>query len=459
MSEYTTRDDQEEIACDEEIEKPVEQREIDHSHIDLNALWVVRRLHARGYEAYLTGGCVRDLLLGKTPKDFDVATNAKPADIQEVFSNSRLVGRRFLLAHIYFPGGRVIETATFRASPDKNSGDLLVRRDNAYGTLEEDAERRDLTINGLFYDPVSKNLIDFVGGQADLRAGTIRSIGDPDVRMQEDPVRMLRAIKFSCRLGFDIEPATLSAIRNHAADIVRCAPARLQEELLGLLKSKQAKSCMLKCQQLGILDALLPELMEGLSGNLAAEKSEKVETQQEQQEAAATANTQEAETSQKSEGPVSALQRQQHWQAMLHTLDEVCSRGTEVEGTVLFAAMLLPAYNALIKVGRNADSWLEQVCAQWGKRIRLIRRDQDFIRLLLSCVTETFLQQELPENAMKNVVRKSWFVQALLLYILHLHSTGQPLDSVKKWKQVAHQENKPYIQIRKVSSRANTRAS
>ncbi|MEM7589027.1 MAG: hypothetical protein AAF320_02555 [Myxococcota bacterium] len=426
MSQYTTRSDEEGIACeDAEIEQPVQQREIDHSRIDLNALWVVRRLHARGYEAYLTGGCVRDLLLGKTPKDFDVATSAKPPEIRSVFSNSRLVGRRFLLAHIYFPGGRVVETATFRSPPSNVGNDLLLRRDNAYGSLEEDAMRRDLTINGLFYDPVSKRLIDFVGGQQDLTKGIIRSIGDPSVRMQEDPVRMVRAIKFACRLGFEIETETLNAIRGHVGDIVKCAPARLQEELLGLLRSKQAKQCMLKCQELGLLDALVPELMEGLKSPLPAQKE--------------------------GAGSVSASQRQKHWQDVLQALDEVCSRGVQVDTTVAFSAMLLPVYMALMQSGRNAGSWLDRVCAQWAKRIRLIRRDQDLMRLLLSCTTGVFLPDKATDSVVKNVVRKSWFVQALLLYIVHLQSQGESLEPVKKWKVAAHQENKPYIQIRKIS--------
>ena len=179
------------------------------SLIDLNALWVIKRLRAKNYEAYLTGGCVRDLLLGRTPKDFDVATNAKPEEVRQIFKNSRLIGRRFLLAHVFFPGNKIVETATFRANPldvqEDLPEDLLLTHDNVYGNIEEDARRRDLTINGLFYDPIEGKVLDFVGGRADLEARLIRTIGDPDIRFQEDPVRILRAIKFASCLGFQIE--------------------------------------------------------------------------------------------------------------------------------------------------------------------------------------------------------------------------------------------------------------
>src|ERR1051325_8591044 len=158
--------------------------------IDQDALWVVKRLHAKGDEAYLTGGCVRDLLRGRTPKDFDVATAAPPNQVKAVFRNCRLVGRRFRLAHVFFPSGKVIETATFRANPidelEDLPQDLLVERDNVFGNVEQDARRRDLTVNGLFYDPLKGKVIDHVDGRKDLEARLIRTIGEPDVRFRED---------------------------------------------------------------------------------------------------------------------------------------------------------------------------------------------------------------------------------------------------------------------------------
>jgi poly(A) polymerase len=166
-----------------------------------------------GYRAYLVGGSVRDLLMGRAPKDFDIGTDARPDEIRGIFRNSRMIGRRFRLAHILFRGGKVIEVATFRGRPeaeppegDSAPQDLLVRSDNSWGTPEEDAKRRDFTINGLFYDIADFSVIDWVGGLADLEAGLVRAIGDPEVRFREDPVRMLRAVEFANRLSFAITP-------------------------------------------------------------------------------------------------------------------------------------------------------------------------------------------------------------------------------------------------------------
>src|SRR4051812_25839828 len=180
---------------------PVDQKtspEIPEDLLDPDAVKVVRRLQRSGFTAYLVGGCVRDLLLGMRPKDFDVATSAHPAQVKETFRNSRLIGRRFRLAHVFFRGAKIIEVSTFRANPlDKLQdlpSDLLIRHDNVFGTAEEDARRRDFTVNALFYDVDDGKVVDHVGGKDDLHARRIRTIGNPDVRMREDPVRILRAI-------------------------------------------------------------------------------------------------------------------------------------------------------------------------------------------------------------------------------------------------------------------------
>ena len=181
---------------------------LDRAAIDPDADRVVRKLTRAGYKAYLVGGCVRDLLVNRTPKDFDVATSATPNEIKATFRNSRIIGRRFRLAHVFF-GSKIIEVSTFRANPrDEDDHDLLIRRDNVFGSETEDARRRDFTINGLFYDVEREEVIDHVGGLADLEAKLLHTIGDPDIRFQEDPVRMLRAIKFAARLGFGFEPGT-----------------------------------------------------------------------------------------------------------------------------------------------------------------------------------------------------------------------------------------------------------
>jgi tRNA nucleotidyltransferase/poly(A) polymerase len=279
-------DDQEVGEDDDDDEAPIaaseDPPEIPLDQIDTDALWVVRRLRAKGHEAYLTGGCVRDLLLGREPKDFDVATAAHPDEVKKVFRNCRLIGRRFRLAHITFPGGKVIETATFRANPNDEAdeeeleGDLLVERDNVFGNVEEDARRRDLTINGLFYDPIDGKVLDYVDGRKDLDARLIRTIGDPEIRFQEDPVRILRAIKFATRLGFDIEASTAAAMKHHVEELVRCAPARLQDEIQKLLLSGHAAHAFSLMEQIGVIDALMPELVAGLNddGLAARELSE-----------------------------------------------------------------------------------------------------------------------------------------------------------------------------------------
>src|SRR4029453_13665748 len=230
---------------------------VSRSQIDPDALKVLYRLHQNGHVAYLVGGSVRDLLLGRRPKDFDVGTSAHPYQVKRLFKNCWVIGRRFRLAHVRF-GTKTIEVATFRRkvtaeelaaaeepgpdspqTPEDGSAasDRLVPRENTFGTAEEDAFRRDFTINALFYDIGTFAIIDYTGGLEDLRAGLVRSIGDPVERFHEDPVRMLRAIAMAARLGFTIDPPIDAAIANHRGEIARSAPARLIEEFYKLLRS------------------------------------------------------------------------------------------------------------------------------------------------------------------------------------------------------------------------------
>lgn len=236
--------------------------EIPIERLDADALSVVERLRSFGHQAYLVGGCVRDLLLGRQPKDFDVATSAHPGEIRAIFRNCRLIGRRFRLAHVYFRGGKIVETATFRQNPNGETGgkDLLITRDNAFGTAEEDAKRRDFTVNGLFYDVVLGKVIDYVGGKADLEKRILRTIGDPDVRIQEDPVRLLRAVRFAAKLEFEIDPPLWDALVRHKADLARCAPARVLEEVFRLLRSGHARTCLDLLMRMEALEILLPPL-------------------------------------------------------------------------------------------------------------------------------------------------------------------------------------------------------
>ncbi|MEM8714125.1 MAG: hypothetical protein AAGG01_24535, partial [Planctomycetota bacterium] len=190
--------------------------DIDPDRLDRDAKRVVKRLQQHGHEAYFVGGCVRDLLIGRRPKDFDVATSARPSEVRRIFRNCRIIGRRFKLAHVFY-GDHIIETATFRAAPheDGQTGDgedLLIVDDNEYGTAESDARRRDFTVNALFLDPTTHEILDHVGGLKDLKARTLKTIGDPEVRMAEDPVRILRAVKFATRLDLEIDDPTWEAM-------------------------------------------------------------------------------------------------------------------------------------------------------------------------------------------------------------------------------------------------------
>lgn len=227
--------------------------------IDPDALKVLYRLHKARYLAYLVGGSVRDLLIDRTPKDFDIGTDATPAVIRRLFRNSRIIGRRFPIVHVYFRGGKVVEVSTFRKNaPAGETGPLA--RDENWGTPEEDAWRRDLTINGLFYDIDTFGVIDFVGGLDDLDRGIVRTIGDPFVRFREDPVRMIRAIRHAARIGFEIEETTWHATRELTELITTCAPARVLEEFLRELRGGAAAASLKLMRESGLLAVLAAPL-------------------------------------------------------------------------------------------------------------------------------------------------------------------------------------------------------
>lgn len=235
---------------------------LDDDAIDPDAAKVVRRLERAGYQAYLVGGCVRDLLLGGRPKDFDVATSARPDDVRSLFRNCRIIGRRFRLAHVLFGGGKIVEVATFRKSPAETDADddLLIRSDNVFGDAHEDAIRRDFTINALFYDLDRRQVLDWTGGLADVKARTVRTIGDPTVRFREDPVRILRAIRFSSRLDLGIDPAVYDAMVANRYELARAARPRLFEEILRLMRAGGAHRSMWLMWEVGAMAVLLPEI-------------------------------------------------------------------------------------------------------------------------------------------------------------------------------------------------------
>ncbi|HMF42514.1 MAG TPA: polynucleotide adenylyltransferase PcnB [Polyangia bacterium] len=340
--------------------------QIDPTAIDPDAAKVIQRLRRYDHAAYLVGGCVRDLLLGRKPKDFDVVTSATPNDIKRLFRNCRIIGRRFRLAHIFF-GPKIIETSTFRANPreieeeeggetaETESGDLLIRRDNVFGTPEQDARRRDFTINGLFYDLETKQVIDHVSGTPDLEARVVRTIGDPDIRFREDPVRILRAVKFAARCDLTIEPETYRRMMEHRLEIAKCAQARVSEEFYRLLRAGAAKRSMELLIETELLEILAPELVRGLKADGESEEA--------------------------------ALHRGRFWGYMAALDRSSAVRPIPPSNALLLAVLVLPRLRDALDPDTNGvrdiGQLVSQVFAQALDRLRPSRRDTEITRNIL----------------------------------------------------------------------------
>jgi len=271
-----------------------QQHGLNNADIDIDALKVITRLQRQGFDAYLVGGGVRDILLKRRPKDFDVATSATPRRIKALFSASRIIGRRFKLVHVYFQGSKIIEVSTFRDASSQqevegeeeipqnstsSSTPSLLVHDNEYGSEETDAIRRDLTINALFYDPEKGQIIDYVGGMNDLHDKVIRVIGDPDVRFAEDPVRLLRVVRHAVRSGFAIEPSCYESLIRNKNLIHQSPTARVYDEVRKDLLSGKVLSFLRMLKEVGLLSELMPELPDyRLSGDsLLTETLERVD--------------------------------------------------------------------------------------------------------------------------------------------------------------------------------------
>lgn len=239
-----------------------------HIHdLDKEALKVLYRLRDAGFSGYLVGGGVRDLYLGKRPKDFDISTNARPGQIRKIFRNSRTIGRRFRLVQVYFRGGKIIEVSTLRSQSeyDFKGEDRVLPSNNTFGTLSEDAFRRDLTINSLFYEIESNTIIDYVGGVRDLDKGVIRIVGEPNRRIVRDPVRIMRAVRHAARNDFRIEPKTWDAIKENSEKLKLCPPSRIRDELLKDLRSGSSESWAKIALECGIFYVLFPFYQDILS--------------------------------------------------------------------------------------------------------------------------------------------------------------------------------------------------
>ena len=250
------------LPSDATVRVPRHQHDVTSEGLSPAAAKVCAVLREAGFASYVVGGAVRDLLLGIVPKDFDIATDARPEQIKSLFRRALIIGRRFRLVHVLM-GGETIEVSTFRgADPETSEKDEhgRVLRDNVFGTQAEDARRRDFTVNALYFDPATEEIVDFHGGLADLKKRMLRVIGDPAARYREDPVRMLRAVRLAAKLGLTLHPATRAPIRSMAPLMERVPPARLFDEMLKLLLSGHASACLRQLREVGLAKGLLPLL-------------------------------------------------------------------------------------------------------------------------------------------------------------------------------------------------------
>jgi poly(A) polymerase len=377
-----------------------------------NVLKVLYRLHRSGYRAYLCGGSVRDLLMNREPKDFDVATDAHPMEIRRLFRNSRIIGRRFRLVHIIFQD-QVVEVATFRREPERpqdESEDFLITDDNTFGSPLQDAKRRDFTINALFYNIADFAVIDYVGGLDDLHSGKVRVIGDPDLRFREDPVRMMRAIEFASRLGFEIEQGTWDGIVRHRTEILKASPPRVSEEILELLRRGWAKGAFRLMVQTGLLDPLLPEVQKSISGDGAP-----------------------------------------FFWKMLEVLDRTVQAGRKISDAVLLSVLLLPwVIQELEQEEARRDSRMrisdvivfirdltQPICA----RMSLAAGTRHQIEQALETLWR-LLEPPTDRRAQFRAVHREPFNDALALFELYALSSGKYVETLRLWQEFARRVRK-----------------
>ena len=380
---------------------------ISRRSIPENVLKVLYRLHRSGYRAYLCGGSVRDLLMGRTPKDFDVVTDAHPAEVRRLFRNSRIIGRRFRLVHIIFQD-QVVEVATFRREPERTlaeteAEDFLITDDNTFGSPLQDAKRRDFTINALFYNIADFSVIDYVGGIEDLRDSRVRVIGDPDLRFREDPVRMMRAIEFASRLGFEIEAQTYRGILRHRTEILKASPPRVSEEILELLRRGWSRGAIRLMVDAGLLDPLLPEIHNAIREDRAP-----------------------------------------YFWKMLEVLDRTVQAGRKISDAVLLSVLMLPWVIAEIE---QEETRREGGRMRIGEVIVFIRELIQPIcaRMAFAAGTRHQIEQALetlwrllePPSDRRSQFRAVYrepFNDALALFELYALSSGRYVDVFRQWQ-------------------------
>lgn len=451
--------------------------DIEAHRLDADAVRVLLRLRQHGHEAYLVGGCVRDLLIGREPKDFDIATSATPNQVKSLFRNCRLIGRRFRLAHVYFKGGKILEVSTFRAMPNiveepqpsetqegevqsagtehiaeadaealvaveegqevpsapvddvqdevgaalavppddapvapdlipaaAEAADLLITEDNTFGTAVQDARRRDFTMNGLFYDPSIGRVIDYVNGLRDLAGQQIRTIGDPEVRMREDPVRILRAVRFAGKLELDIESRTYAAMEGAVEDLPRCSPPRLLEETFRLLRGGHATPALKLVTALDALKILLPpvaEYVDAQEGDGVAE----------------------------------------YWR-FVEAMDDAVRRKVAFDDSMLLASILLPiSLDEPEAPGEDDGSKppsvaqaIEQLLSQLVQKARLPRRIAERCRMILMA-QRTLAGLRRRRGGLMGFRGHPLFAESLAVFEVWVRATGEHADQLEKWKQ------------------------
>jgi poly(A) polymerase len=399
----------------------VVHRPIPIADIDPDAMKILRRLTRFNHTAYLVGGCVRDLLLERRPKDFDIGTTATPRQVKRLFSNCRIIGKRFRLAHIYFQNGKILEVATFRArnvdddgDTPADDGDLLIRDDNIFGTPEEDALRRDFTINALFYDANDENVLDHADGLGDLRRRLVRTIGDPEIRFREDPIRILRAIRFAAGLGFKIEPTTLDALKRTRKLIPKAAAPRILEEINRFCRGGGARASFEMLREIGVFEVILPEFAKGYREDPRA------------------------------------------WTFLvdlLGAMDRRSSRGEEVRTADILVTLLLPLVAPRIgwnedgaverKPGTDVRELADEILRPMALRLRMARRDQEQSRQILMTlhrmVPATRLRRAAKESILRRPVTPSclWILEAMAL-----RSGGAFASALETW-QTALKDSPP----------------
>lgn len=402
--------------------------------IDPDALKVVRRLLHAGHEAYLVGGCVRDLYLGLRPKDFDVATSATPEDIRRLFRNSRIIGRRFKLAHVFF-GTKIIETSTFRTAPVAAEGDdPLITHDNEWGSVEDDARRRDFAVNGLFFDVETEKIVDFVDGIDDLESRLIRTIGDPVLRFKEDPVRMIRAVRFAARLDFDFEKETWEALLDVAPDVAKCSQARVLEEIYKLLRGGGVRRSFALMLDTGLLEALMPQYVR-LYG-------EDLESAIEALRAAMDPDEPDPEPTEEildDDSPLrSSMSPARLLWRYLAALDAYTSatRQVAVNGVlqaVLFAPLLSDDLSSAgaAELDRRIDALMQPVGAALG----IARRDRDLARQILMA-HRRMVEPPQRKKRRPSLASRHYFHDALIFLGISVSATGDGGSELSRWKRL-----------------------